>query len=70
MPITDTTPRAAAQQLELYRRLTASERAQIAVELSAAVRLTTLEGIRSRHPDYAESDVRREFLRIVYGFET
>jgi len=40
----DTTPRATALQLELYRRATASERAQIAVELSEAVRQTALDG--------------------------
>ena len=65
---TDTTPRAAAAQLRLYRNATPSQRVQIAVELSDAVRETTIAGIRRRHPQYSERDVSRSFLRLVYGF--
>jgi hypothetical protein len=68
MPVTDTTPRAAAIHLQLYREAGPSRRAQIAVELSDAVRETALAGIRRRHPDYSEREVRDTFLRIVYGF--
>ncbi|HEV7768752.1 MAG TPA: hypothetical protein VGQ76_27415 [Thermoanaerobaculia bacterium] len=66
MAVSDTTPRAAAIQLQLYRDAGPSRRAQIAVELSDAVRETTLAGIRRRHPDYSEEQVRSEFLFIVY----
>jgi hypothetical protein len=68
MAVTDTTPRAAALQLRLYREAGPSRRAQIAVDLSDAVRATTLAGIRRRHPDYSEDEVKTDFLRIVYGF--
>jgi len=68
MAATDTTPRAAAIQLELYRQVGPSRRAQIAVELSDAVRDTALAGIRRRHPDYSEEEVALSFLRMVYGF--
>jgi len=64
----DTTPRAAAIQLQLYRQAGPSRRAQIAVELSDAARETTLAGIRRRHPEYSEREVALSFLRIVYGF--
>jgi len=67
MAFTDTTPRAAALLLRLYREAGPSGRAQIAVDLSDAVRATTLAGIRRRHPDYSEDEVRADFLRIVYG---
>ena len=63
----DTTPRAAQIQLELYRNASASQRAQVAVDLSEAARRTAIDGIRRRHPDYSESEVKREFLRMVYG---
>jgi hypothetical protein len=63
----DTTPRAAAIQLRLYREASASRRAQIAVDLSEAVRATTLAGIRRRHPEHSEREVARSFLRLVYG---
>ena len=68
MQARDTTPRAAAIQLQLYREAGPSRRAQIAVELSDAVRDTTLAGIRRRHPEYSEQEVARSFLRLVYGF--
>jgi hypothetical protein len=67
MPAHDTTPRAAAIQLQLYREAGPSRRAQIAAELSDAVRETALAGIRRRHPDYSERDVALSFLRMVYG---
>ena len=67
MAVTDTTPRVAAIQLQLYRDAGPSRRAQIAVELSDAVRETALAGIRRRHPEYSDEQVRAEFLRIVYG---
>jgi hypothetical protein len=68
MPAIDTTPRAAAIQLQLYRNATPSRRVQIAVELSDAVRETAVAGIRRRHPEYSDSDVALSFLRLVYGF--
>jgi hypothetical protein len=68
VPATDTSPRAAAIHLHLYRQAGPSGRAQIAVELSDAVRATTLAGIRRRHPEYSDEDVARSFLRLVYGF--
>ena len=66
----DTTPRAAAIQLQLYREAGPSRLAQIAADLSDAARATTLAGIRRRNPDYSEEEVRCSFLRLVYGFGT
>jgi hypothetical protein len=68
MPVSDTTPRAAAIQLQLYRQIGSSRRAQIAVDLSDAVRATAIAGIRRRHPEYSEREVSLAFLRLVYGF--
>lgn len=67
MPVSDTTPEAAALQLRIYRSLTASQRVQIAVDLSDAVRATTMAGIRRRHPEYSDDEASREFIAIVYG---
>ena len=67
--ISDTTPRAAALQLELYRQAGPARRVEIAVELSDAVRATALSGIRRRHPEYSEREVARAFLRLVYGMD-
>jgi hypothetical protein len=67
MPATDTTPAAAALQLRLYRSVGPSRRAQIAVDLSDAVRETTMAGIRRRHPGLAEREWANLFLALVYG---
>lgn len=69
MPVSDTTPRAAAIQLDLYRNAGPSRRATIAAELSDAVRETTLAGIRRRHPEYSEREIAAAFLRLVYGID-
>jgi len=66
--ISDTTPRVTEYQLELYRQAGPARRAQIAADLSDAVRETTMAGIRRRHPEYSEREVADEFLRLVYGF--
>jgi hypothetical protein len=69
MPLSDTSPRAAAYQLQLYREAGPARRAQIAADLSDAVRATTMAGIRRRHPEYSEGEVAKTFLRIVYGLD-
>jgi hypothetical protein len=67
MSVTDTTPEAVALQLQLYRSLSPSARAQIAVDLSDAVRQTTMAGIRRRHPEYSDEEAARAFIVLVYG---
>jgi hypothetical protein len=66
-PVSDTSARAAAVQLSLYRKAGPAARVRVAVELSDAVRETALSGIRRRHPEYSERDVALSFLRLVYG---
>jgi hypothetical protein len=65
----DTSPAAGAVHLELYRQIGAARRAQIAADLSDAVRATAIAGIRRRHPDYSDRDVAGLFIKIVYGIE-
>jgi hypothetical protein len=67
MTATDTTRWAEAAQLELYQKAGPARRALIAVELSEAVRDTTLAGIRRRHPEFSEGEIARSFLALVYG---
>jgi hypothetical protein len=66
-PVSDTSTRAAAVQLDLYRKAGPSARVRVAVELSDAVRKTAVAGIRRRHPEYSEREVALSFLRLVYG---
>jgi hypothetical protein len=65
----DTTARAHAVQLAIYRRMSTDERLGLAVDMCAAARRTTLDGIRARHPDYDEATAVRALVRLVYGAE-
>jgi hypothetical protein len=55
--------------MDRYRELGASGRSRIAVEISDAVRETSLAAIRRRHPDYSDAEVSRLFVKVVYGID-
>jgi hypothetical protein len=63
----DTSPAAHELQMRLYRAMTASERGALALRMSDDVRRIAAEGIRQRHPDYSEHEVRRALLALLYG---
>jgi hypothetical protein len=65
----DTSTDATAYQFEVYRRIGLAGRAQIAFELSDALREITRSGIRLRHPEYDEGEVRLAALRLILGDE-
>jgi hypothetical protein len=66
----DTTEAADAVQLEIYRRLGGAERVAIAFRLTTLVRETAMAGIRRRHPEYDEQQVRTALWRLTLGDET
>lgn len=63
MPLSDTTPDAEAVQLAAYRRLSPEQKLTLAMRASEAARDLALAGIRREHPDWPESELKREFLR-------
>ncbi len=63
----DTTPEAAAVQLEIYRRMPPWRRLQIALELGDMVRSLSAAGVRSRHPEYSEEQVQLAVIRLSVG---
>jgi len=63
----DTSPAARDLQRRLYRAMTASERGELALRMSDDVRRIAAEGIRQRHPEYSEHEVRRALLALLYG---
>lgn len=63
----DTTKDAFLRQLEVLRGLDISARAAMTFELSDNLRQIVRDGVRHRHPDWDEAQVKREFLRIVLG---
>jgi hypothetical protein len=65
----DTHPAAYDAQLRAYRQMAPERRAELALEMSDAIRSIAREGIRQRHPDYTPLDVSRALVRLLYGAE-
>jgi hypothetical protein len=65
----DTSSAAHDVQREVYLRLGASARLAIMFRLTDTVRRLALAGIRARHPEYNEEQVRRAHHRLVLGDE-
>lgn len=65
----DTEPRQLARYIELLRAQPPAERLRQAGELADAVNHLAVLGIRQRHPQADELEVRVRFARIVYGRE-
>jgi len=64
--ISDTTPEAAAVQLEILRKMTGEQRVTLAYEMSMFVREIMKEGIQHDHPDWTEAEIKRELLRRAF----
>jgi hypothetical protein len=63
----DTSLDAARVQYEIFRRMPASRRLELAMDMSAALREVTAAGVRQRHPDYDERQVRLAVVRLTIG---
>jgi hypothetical protein len=67
MPFLDTSMAALERQRETFRRMTPGERLAVAAEMSDEIRAVTEAGIRQRHPDYSDAQVRAELVGILLG---
>jgi hypothetical protein len=65
----DTADEARRVQLATYRRLGGAGRTEAMFRLNELARELALAGIRSRHPEYDEEDVRRALVCLKYGPE-
>lgn len=65
----DTSADARRVQREALRRLDGPTRLRMALEMSDDARRVCLAGIRHRHPDWTDAEVRRELLRLLLGRE-
>ena len=63
----DTTPEAEEIQLEIFRKMTPDERLQRGSELSKLCRTLLTDGVKHRHPEYTEDEVRLAVIRIELG---
>lgn len=66
MAVGDTTPEAQEIQLQVYRRMSGEQRLLLAFEMSTFARDLALEGIRRDHPDWDQSQIARELLRLAF----
>ena len=65
----DTSLEAARVQWRILRQMPASKRLEIALSMGDSLRLLVAEGVRSRHPDYDEEQVRHAVIRLSLGEE-
>ena len=63
----DTSAEAWDAQLAMLRRLGGAERFAIAFRLTGLAREASRAGIRARHPQYGDDDVRCAFFRMLHG---
>jgi hypothetical protein len=63
----DTTLDVIARQFKILAGLSIEQKAQMTFELSDNIRSVTMAGIRQVHPDYSDDEVRREFIKRLYG---
>jgi len=65
----DTTPEAWRVQLEIYRRMPPSKRLELALRMSDSMRELVASGVRARHPEYDEQQVKFAVNRLLLGDE-
>ena len=62
----DTTPEAAALQLDAYRRMGPAGRLRIALDLSDFTHKLALAGIRQRQPELSEAEAYAKLAELLY----
>jgi hypothetical protein len=65
----DTDESAHERQTEAYRRMSGRDRVAVSFRLSDFVRRVAEAGVRSRHPDYSDEQVRWALRRLWLGDE-
>jgi hypothetical protein len=65
MRLLDTTPDAEKVQTEIFRRMEPEKRLQSAALLSGTCRNLLAKGVRKRHPNYDEEQVKLAVIRCI-----
>jgi Rv0078B-related antitoxin len=65
----DTSTKSLERQREAFRRMTPEHRLALAAEMSDEIRAVAEAGIRRRHPDYSDEEVRAALVEILLGRE-
>lgn len=67
MAMQDTSPQQSARYHQLLRAMTPQRRLEAALRLSAGVRTLALCGLRQRHPQASEDELRIRLTVRLYG---
>jgi hypothetical protein len=65
----DTTPDAAWVQVKIYRRMSVEQRLQLTLGMSRSLGNIAAAGVRLRHPEYTEEQVKYAVIRLRLGEE-
>ncbi|MDJ0838667.1 MAG: hypothetical protein QNK37_19275 [Acidobacteriota bacterium] len=63
----DTDPQAYAVQLEIWRRMSTKDKFAQVVQLSNDTRSIVMDGVRNRHPEYDDEQVKHASFRLFLG---
>lgn len=66
MPLSDTSPAARKLQMQIEAAMTGEERLLEALEMSLFARELAKAKVRSDHPDWSETQITREVLRLQF----
>ena len=64
--MSDTSPEAAALQIQVQRKLTGAQRLELAFEMSLLARELCLTRLRLQHPEWKDDELKREMLRYAF----
>jgi hypothetical protein len=65
----DTHPKMEALQIQLWRQASATRKMHMLAQLNASAQTLALIGLRSRHPQASEADLRRRLAGLLLGEE-
>lgn len=63
----DTAPEAALVQAAAFQRMSPERRLEIALQMSEDLRQLSAIGVRGRHPEYTDDQVRLAVIRLWLG---
>lgn len=69
MHASDTAPEIAALQLAIYARMSPERKLAVVEDANRTARLLTLSGLRKRHPEADEDEIRLRLFHLVLGEE-
>jgi hypothetical protein len=61
----DTSPEIERLQIEIFRKMVPAKRLQLAIELTQTSRKLLAVGVRHRHPEYNDEQIRLAVIRLT-----